>query len=75
MSGHIGLRYLFDQLNLNFRYVRWLSMINEFDFEIRYIKGKEKKVADSLKRGVHVNHLETMSSYGTDLEDRLLQAC
>ncbi len=40
MSDHIGLRYLFDQPNLNARQAKWLAMINEFDFEIRYIKGK-----------------------------------
>eukprot|EP00253_Pinus_taeda_P035159 PITA_35159 len=35
MSDHIGLRYLFDQLNLNFRQARWFATISEFDFEIR----------------------------------------
>ena len=52
MSGHIGLRYLFDQLNLNARQARWFATINEFDFEIRYIKGKENRVADALSRWV-----------------------
>ena len=45
MSDHIGLKYLFDQLNLNARKARWLAMISEFDFEIRYIKRKENRVA------------------------------
>jgi len=40
MSDHIRFRYLFDQLNMNPREARWLAMISEFDFEIRYIKGK-----------------------------------
>lgn len=40
MSDHIGLRYLFDLPNMNSRQARWLAMINDFDFEIRYIKGK-----------------------------------
>ena len=71
MSDHIGLRYLFDQLNLNARKAIWLSMINEFDFKIRYIKGKENRVADPLSRRVQVNHLATMSSYGTNLQDRI----
>ena len=30
MSDHIGLRYLFDQLNLNTRQARSLTMINDF---------------------------------------------
>jgi len=72
MSDHIGLRYLFDQPNLNARQARWLAMINEFGFEIRYIKGKENRVADALSRWVQVNHLAAMSSYGTNLQDRIL---
>ena len=50
MSDHIGLRYLFDQPNLNSRKARWFAMISEFYFEIRYIKGKENKVVDALSR-------------------------
>ena len=67
MSDHIGLRYLFDQPNLNARKARWLAMINEFDFEIRYIKGKDNRVEDALSRQVQVHHLIAMSSYGIDL--------
>ena len=73
MTDHIGLRYLFDQLNLNTKQTRWLATINEFDFEIRYIKGKENRVEDALSRWVQVNHLAAMSSYGTDLQDMILQ--
>jgi len=32
MSDHIGLRYLFDQSNLNARQDRWLARISEFEF-------------------------------------------
>ena len=74
MSDHIGLRYWFDQPNLNSRQARWLDMINEFDFKIRYVKGKENRVADALSRWVQVHHLAAVSSYGTDLQDRILQA-
>jgi len=41
MSDHSGLRYLFDQPNLNSMEARWLTTLSEFDFEVRYIKGKE----------------------------------
>lgn len=73
MSDHSGLRYLFDQSNLNARKARWLSMISDFYFEIRYIKGKENRVAYALSRGVQVNHVADMSSYGTELQDWILQ--
>ena len=40
MSDHSGLRYLFDQLDLNSRQAIWLDTLSEFDFKIKYIKGK-----------------------------------
>ena len=52
MSDHNGLIYLCDQPNLNVRQPRWLATLSEFDFEIRCLKGKENKVADSLSRRV-----------------------
>jgi len=48
-------------------------MIIEFNFEIKYIKGKENKVTDSLSRRIQVNHIATMSSYGKNLQDKILQ--
>eukprot|EP00253_Pinus_taeda_P013707 PITA_13707 len=74
MSDHSGLRYLFDQPNLNARQARWLATISEFEFEIRSMKGKENKVADSLSRQIQVNHIATMGSYAIDLRDQILQA-
>ena len=72
MSVHNGLIYLFDQSNLNTNQARWLAMISEFNFEIRYKKGKEKRIVDSLNMWIQVNHIATMSSYGIDLQDRIL---
>jgi hypothetical protein len=40
ITYHCGLEYLFDQLRLNDRHVIWMTLINEFDFEIKHIKGK-----------------------------------
>jgi hypothetical protein len=39
-----GLKYLFDQPNLNARQARWLEFLCEFDFEIKHIKGKKTKL-------------------------------
>ena len=50
MFDNISLKYMFDQQNLNTRKSRWLAFPGEYDFEIRHIKGKENKVADSLSR-------------------------
>lgn len=46
-------------------------MLNEFDFEIKYIKGKEKRVANTLSLRVQLNCITSISSYGTDLEERI----
>jgi len=39
---------MFDQPNMNARNVRLLATLSEFDFEIKYIKGKENQVAHDL---------------------------
>ena len=72
MSDHSGLRYLFDQPNMNAKKDSWLDTLIEFDFEIRYIKGKENRVTNSLSRWIQVNHIAIMSSYGIDLQDQIL---
>jgi len=66
MSDHSGLQYLFDQSNTNGTQTRWLATISEFNFNIRYIKGKEEKVADALSK--HTG--KSLSSYEL-LWDRL----
>lgn len=67
MIDHNGLRYSFDQPNLNVRKTRWLAALSEFDFKIRYIKGKENMIVDVLRKRVHVNHIVAMSSYGKNM--------
>lgn len=52
MSDHSGLRYLFEEPNLNVRKSRWLATLSEFDFEFRSIKGKENMVANALSKRV-----------------------
>ena len=70
MSDNISLKYLFDQQNLNARKSRWLSLLSEYDFEIKHIKGKKNKVAYALSR--HENLLCASSSYESDLGNQIL---
>ena len=72
MSDHTGLRYLFDQPNLNARQARWLATLTEFYFEIKYMKRKENQVAYALSRKLQVNHITIISSYEMELHDRIL---
>jgi len=67
MSDNSGLRYLFNNPNLNGRHTQWLATISEFDFKIKYIKGKENRVVDAFSRWIQVNHIASMRFYGTDL--------
>jgi hypothetical protein len=62
-TDHNGLKYLFDQPNLNSRQRRWLEFLSEYNFDIKHIKGKENKVVDALSRRVHELHATTISIY------------
>jgi hypothetical protein len=73
-TDHNSLKYLFDQPTLNARQIRWLEFLCEYDFDIRYIKGKDNKVADALSRKVHELHATTISMYKTELKDRIMEA-
>jgi hypothetical protein len=61
MKDHCGLKYLFDQPRLNAKKSKWMALISEFDFEIKHIKGKENRVADTLSGSVQTIHLATVS--------------
>jgi hypothetical protein len=60
-TDHIDMKYLFEQQTLNFRQTRWLEILNEYEFDIKCIKGKEDKVVDALNKTVHVLHATTIS--------------
>ena len=69
MTDHCGLRYLFDQPNLNARKAIWMALLSEFDFEIKHIKGKENRVADALNRSMKTIHLAIVSTCETDVKN------
>jgi hypothetical protein len=74
MTEHCGLRYLFDQPNLNVRQDRWMDLLSEFDFEIKHIKGKENRVVDALSRSMKVIHLAAVSTCETNIKERVKSA-
>ena len=65
-TNHCGLKYLFDHPTLNARKARWLELLCGFDFEIKHIKGKENKVANSLSRKVQEMHVASISICQSD---------
>ena len=74
ISNHGGLMYLFDQPKFNERKERWLELINEFDFGIKYMKYKENKVAYSLSRSLLVAHVVAMRTYEIYVKERIKEA-
>jgi hypothetical protein len=49
-SDHATLQHLKNQPNLNPKQVRWLGKMQDFDFKIIHIPGKQNIVADTLSR-------------------------
>jgi hypothetical protein len=73
-TNHNGLKYLFDQPNLNARQIRWLEILSEYNFDIKHIKGKEYKVVDALSRRVHEIHATTIRMYQINVKRKILEA-
>jgi hypothetical protein len=71
LTDNSGVKYLFNQPDLNARQARWLAFLSEFDFEVRHIKGKENKVADALSRRIHGLFEMNTSRAESDLEERI----
>jgi hypothetical protein len=71
VTDHCGLRHLFDQPKLNARQAKWMTLLSEFDFEIKHIKGKENRVVDALSRSLKTIHLAVVSTCEMDVRERV----
>nr|GFD14512.1 putative reverse transcriptase domain-containing protein [Tanacetum cinerariifolium] len=47
-TDHKSLQHILDQKDLNMRQRRWLELLSDYDFDIRYHPGKANIVADAL---------------------------
>jgi len=61
-TDHAALRYLMAKKDAKPRLIRWVLLLQEFDFEVKDRKGCENQVAD------HLSRLESEHTVQTDLD-------
>ena len=49
-TDNFALRYLKEKKELKPRFIRWVLLFQEFDFEVKHKKGTKNQVADHLSR-------------------------
>ncbi|GJW68703.1 retrovirus-related pol polyprotein from transposon TNT 1-94 [Tanacetum coccineum] len=57
----LGTDHILDQKELNMRQRRWLELLADYDYEIRYHPGKANVVADTLSRKERIKPLRVRS--------------
>jgi ribonuclease HI len=66
-TDHKSLKYIFTQLKLNRRQIRWLELIKDYNLEVHYHPGKANVVANALSRKAHCNLLQPLLEDGFNL--------
>ncbi|GKC26386.1 putative reverse transcriptase domain-containing protein [Tanacetum coccineum] len=76
-TNHKSLQHSLNQKELNMRQRRWLELLSDYDFEIRYHPGKENVVADALSRKERSKPLRVRAlvmTIGLNLPKQILSA-
>ncbi|GJT88119.1 putative reverse transcriptase domain-containing protein [Tanacetum coccineum] len=60
-TDHKSLQHILDQKELNMRQRRWLELLADYDYEIRYHPGKANVVADALSQKERIKPLRVRS--------------
>ncbi|GJS78916.1 putative reverse transcriptase domain-containing protein [Tanacetum coccineum] len=76
-TDHKSLHHIFSQKELNMRQRRWIELVSDYDYEIRYHPGKVNVVADALSRKERVKpkRIRAMNIIlQSSIKDRILTA-
>ncbi|GJW75464.1 putative reverse transcriptase domain-containing protein [Tanacetum coccineum] len=76
-TDHKSLQHILDQKELNMRQCRWLELLSDYDYEIRYHPGKPNVVADALSQKERIKPLRVRSlvlMIGLNLPVQILEA-
>ncbi|GKD76701.1 putative reverse transcriptase domain-containing protein, partial [Tanacetum coccineum] len=72
-----SLQYILDQKELNMRQRRWLELLSDYDYEIRYHPGKANVVTNALSKKERIKPLRVRAlvmTIGLDLPKQILNA-
>ncbi|GJQ89855.1 putative reverse transcriptase domain-containing protein [Tanacetum coccineum] len=76
-TDHKSLQHILNQKELNMRQRRWLELLSDYDYEIRYHPGKANVVADALSRKERIKPLRVRAlvmTIGLNLPKQILSA-
>ncbi|GKB51655.1 putative reverse transcriptase domain-containing protein [Tanacetum coccineum] len=76
-TDHKSLQHILGQKELNMRKRRWLELLSDYDYEIRYHPGKANVVADALSRKERSKPLRVRAlvmTIGLNLPKQILSA-
>ena len=67
-TDHNNLSYFLTQKDLNERQQKWVNKIQAFDFDFKYVKGKNNVVADALSRRPSISLMDVAENWKATLE-------
>jgi hypothetical protein len=62
-TEHNSLKYFLEQKDLSEHQQKWVTKVQAFDFDIKYVKGKKNIVVDALSRRPAACPLMEISAY------------
>jgi transposase InsO family protein len=75
-TDHLALKYLLDLKETSGRIMRWNLFLQEFNFKIEYIKGKDNVIADALTRSLRSSgSIAAVNNISDERKNELIRRC